>query len=739
MFEIFMYLATWKTKNVPELTGNQMIHLQMGILKLFQTLYAMFPCNFTAYLRNNTKENQTVFATTINPLLETVKMHPMLLASNKDSERQRSWKEMEPHDVFVECSKFSVDDGDRNYENDARGGQEYQNSNYASHTLSAGTNKNVLSPFDPNSALHAILAADRNKVKTQQKMDTIWSPSVTVLATPPPTNAVTHTPTPTPIGIQTIAMGQYQTGASPPEAAIEATPETTPMKDYIKPHRPFPVNSTAARTIWANSSQPSSPLKKEDTTSFRFSESRAIEHMRNFEHEIAVATNSPKLLKLINDRNVSQQLLLDRHHNVKDRVFDIEIPDIEVPDNIEHARNMPPIEHDDSQEDQEVIEINQRQISQSQLTKNNNEHPDDDQEGEKKSRKSLAQCYQNSNMESFDLYRRRAEENHSESDDDVSNRNISKSWPGLKLKMPRNDHKTNNNAHVDNGNVQKDLGAIEETEMCSVAIQTTEQYLTYEHMYVDLLTEELQRKKNSPSIINSTPMSPHNLLDQYIEISTRKIEGFGGGRNDADIQLLTLLLQYERYRREVYAERNRRLLGKCRDSAALKMDNDKLKNSTELLLAELQTMSKNLNKARLEQSAMEQDNFAQCSRLRNEVQAECEKNKRLCQTIETLERNLKEDSEGKKLLTSKLEKAQADIFDLKNLLQQCQLQADVGNQYKDELRRLQAEMALIGEIQMKCKDKMAELNSLQARDADFEILRRSYSDEVHGKSSILFT
>lgn len=747
-----MYLATWKTKNEPELTGNQMIHLQMGILKLFQTLYAMYPCNFIAYLGNNTKENQTVITTTIKPLLETVKMHPMLLISNKDSERQRSWKEMEPHDVVVECSKFSVDDADKCRENDLRGFDGYQAMSISTaHIPVLSGNKNVLSPLDQD-----LLNADRNRAKPQQKLDTIWSPSFAVLATPPPTNAVTHTPTPTPItpvyGIQTISMGHHQyqpTGASPPEAAVEATPETTPMKDYVKPHRPFPTNSSAARTIWANSSQPSSPLKKDDSTSFRFNENPSAAHLRSFEQEFSPGINSPKLLKLINDRNISQQSLHDRHQQPahkdtnSNRVFDIEIQHVietEATVSEQHLRRIPSIETstEESQEDQEVNEITTRHISQShsqQIASDSDQGSDETLiMTDRKPRKSLAQCYQKTNVESFDLYRRRAEDNHSESDDDVSNRNISKSWPGLKLKIPRNENKLKTD-HVGNGNVQKDLGAIEETEMCSVAIQTTEQYppSTYEHMYADLLAEELNRKKNSSSVRIATPMSPHNLLDQYIEISTKKSSATDSvSRTDADIQLLSIWLQYERYRRDVYAERNRRLLGKCRDSAALKMDNDKLKVMTGTLKDELQNMSKNLNKARLEQSIKEQKNFAECTRLRSEVQSEREKNKQLEQRIEALERNVKEELDAKQTITNQLEKAQADIFDLKNLLKQCQQQADVGNQYKEEMHRLQAEMALMGEIQMRCKDKMLDISSAHARDTDMEIIKRSYSNEVHG-------
>lgn len=739
MFDIFMYLAAWRTKNEPELTGKQMIHLQMGILKLFQTLYAMYPCNFTAYLRGNTKENQTVFAATINPLLDTVKMHPMLLASNKDSEKQRSWKEMEPHDVVAECSKFAVDDADNcretDYRNSADAVGQTQVSYSVTHTPVLPPNKSVLSPFNP-------ILTDRNRNKPQHKMDTIWSPSYVVLATPPPTNVVshTHTPTPTPItpvyGIQTIhsTSQQYQpTGASPPEAAVEATPETTPMKEFVKTHRPYPIHSSAARTIW-NTSQPSSPMKKEENASFRF------------ESDLSTGVNSPKLLKLINDRNMSQQLLFDRHHTHKEsnsNQFDIEIQhavETETTTIEQQFGKIPSIETstEESQEDLEVHEITTRHISQSQTAHqvgSDSENGSNETLTDRKQRKTLAQCYQKANVESFDLYRRRRadHDNHSESDEDVCNRNISKSWPGLKLKMPRSENRAK---HANNGNSPADLGAIEEAEMCSVAIQTTEQYPpdTYEHMYAELLADEVQRKKSSPQC-SAMPMSPHNLLDQYIEMSTKKLTD-SSLRAETDTQLLTILLQYERYRRDVYAERNRRLLGKCRDSAALKMDNDKLKVTTETLKVELQTVSQNLNKARLEQSSMEQENFAECTRLRSEVQTEREKNKLLEQKIEALQRSVKEETESNKDLASQLEKAHSEIFDLKNLLKHCQQQVELGNQYKEEVHRLQAEIAVLGDIQMRCRDKMMEISSAQARDHDLELFKRSYSNEMNGKCDL---
>ena len=47
----------------------------------------MFPCNFLSYLRvhysEQHRENYAVFTHTIKPMLNTVKMHPMLVTQTK--------------------------------------------------------------------------------------------------------------------------------------------------------------------------------------------------------------------------------------------------------------------------------------------------------------------------------------------------------------------------------------------------------------------------------------------------------------------------------------------------------------------------------------------------------------------------------------------------------------------------------------------------------------------------------
>jgi len=70
----------------------------------------------------------------------------------------------------------------------------------------------------------------------------------------------------------------HQIGTSPPEAAVEATPETTPVKDPRLYHnRPSPINPSVVRSLSQLGtpasptrplSQPSSPMKK-DSSPFR--------------------------------------------------------------------------------------------------------------------------------------------------------------------------------------------------------------------------------------------------------------------------------------------------------------------------------------------------------------------------------------------------------------------------------------------------------------------------------------
>lgn len=68
--------------------------LQIGLCSLFHRLYALYPCNFISYLKQQysiQRESQReaelkTFTHTIRPMLESVRMHPLLVTASKDAE-----------------------------------------------------------------------------------------------------------------------------------------------------------------------------------------------------------------------------------------------------------------------------------------------------------------------------------------------------------------------------------------------------------------------------------------------------------------------------------------------------------------------------------------------------------------------------------------------------------------------------------------------------------------------------
>lgn len=225
LFTIFLFLSNWKATNNPELIGNQPVYLQFGIERLFQRLYGMYPCNFMGYLRDHANE-KTIKV--IDPLIKNTRVHPMLFFSDPELEKsQARWKEMEPHDIVQECEKYALDNSIRMQECD----QEHYETPWYGQAVHIAHNQILASDrlkhtFAPIATTET--TSTKQKLKNSNKWDNIWSPSSAVLATPPPTNTMAITQTPTPnmsqnYNIQSIpGSGQYSSsGASPPEAAVE--------------------------------------------------------------------------------------------------------------------------------------------------------------------------------------------------------------------------------------------------------------------------------------------------------------------------------------------------------------------------------------------------------------------------------------------------------------------------------------------------------------------------------------
>lgn len=185
--------------------------LQVGLYSLFHRLYALYPCNFIAYLRvQYTQRDQlATFTHTIRPMLESVRMHPLLVTASKDHETNAArWKKMEHHDVVAECGRFAID----------RSREEVlgPSNNRATPVLD---NPCTYTPVTGSVGLSATGASNGDE-------ETFWSPSMAVPPqSPPPLQTSSHETRSTP-----STPNNNRSNSSPPEAAVEATPETTPVK-----------------------------------------------------------------------------------------------------------------------------------------------------------------------------------------------------------------------------------------------------------------------------------------------------------------------------------------------------------------------------------------------------------------------------------------------------------------------------------------------------------------------------
>ncbi|XP_022620476.1 hamartin-like [Seriola dumerili] len=111
-FDVFGRLASWSYRNPGHVPVLHLVHLHAGVYSLFHRLYGMFPCNFISYLRlhYSMKENLDTFQEVVKPMLEHVRVHPELVTGTQDYELDPSrWRCYEVHDIVIECSRVSLD------------------------------------------------------------------------------------------------------------------------------------------------------------------------------------------------------------------------------------------------------------------------------------------------------------------------------------------------------------------------------------------------------------------------------------------------------------------------------------------------------------------------------------------------------------------------------------------------------------------------------------------------------
>lgn len=786
LLEIFNYLAVRITNgtNIPE---GQLVQLQYNFCTLFKRLYGMFPCNFIEFIKSeyvfgkdpNKKE---VFTNVIVPMLENLRLHPYLLTASKHNELTANrWKKMEPHDVVMECARYAIE-SDRNGGNGAGG----RNSlDYSSNMLSSIQTADFFNCSQSAVDFRSATIASANTI--ENKFESLWSPSHVILA------QATPTPTPTPLpnnySIPTLSSHQQMgtEGTSPPEAAVEATPETTPMKPYeFTKNRPYPVASSAARAIFPkNGSQPSSPMKKGD---FKYpSANTAAVDLE--------ASANQKLMLLVNDRAHTELPPLRINLNTS--------PSVPVVHSgggspISFGKAAPDYTGDCSKEDQEVNEI-----TNSQLNGNQNEEIHEEEEDLVENRLPLVNpgLFQQANLrrrvKRVRIYSHCLGDSYSAgtSPADVSymtrfrsNNRMQRfnSCPNLKdinneieitsSRSKNGDLNGNSSSPSDEAlstashfkkytkkdkkslfkEIRENLNSkLLEVQKSDSATQTIGMWpQAYEIMFFDLFSEENQNQpvQNNSSVttmithtstttttttvtkqqqnlgpVDIASVTPSDIVEHYIQAALKRKSS-----NDMkdNVELLGMALQYEKYRREIHAERNRRLLPKCRQIRQLEQSNITLSEQVKRLTEEIAEHNRVSSEMRL-RFLKELEEIKKEKTKQNDLwKKDRDINQVLKRERNSLQYQLEEEVNKKKQLSDQIQLLDKQIFDLKNDLDKANQEAEIGRQCKEELNRMQCEMILLNEAKIKCAQKLSDTDSMRAREQEFEYEMDHYVAET---------
>ncbi|KAL0280269.1 UNVERIFIED_CONTAM: hypothetical protein PYX00_001611 [Menopon gallinae] len=710
---------------------------------------------------------------------------------------------MEHHDVVVECAK-----------------------------LSAACKDESITPCIPafrprsESELQRCLEKapnlhDPNVQQNTTDLKDFWSPSIHCSASTPPLQtpeasgrtSIPHTPI-----TQTYVISKFsnQEGTSPPEAAIEATPETTPVKDtrhYVSP-RPPPVNSTVARALnnftgsrsrsstssTPSQSQPSSPMKKE-ISPFRFPEGHSPLDPNSETSSTEKRKESifvQRINSIFQDRLnvVAETQFPDKNSLSLRSPAKLNIPEVGDPSKDSNCFKF----DESSQEDQEVLEISRlgEQLRIDSSTPTNyvptyrqcdsvlqDFHPPHEEELEDcqqdigspcnsgglhmpNSRSMLnfqqsvhrlryySQCGSDSQCNQVD------ETNLSLSEPKASMFASSlqvrraHSCPEIKKDRPSFSGGENLDESLEIDYEKKITNGDESKRPVGVSASTQTQaddtcatVYPYEHLFLGVFPPFEQQGSASNSGTNR--YSPTTTLNNYIEIAA----GLYGDRNQSrnnknstiqnlenelktvkdQLVLSHLQLKFERQRREVHAERNRRLLGKSRNNRWLEDHNYALRDQLALLEKDIDSINKDLERNKTESRQNElklqervkqwQDKYAASEIENRELKAENER--LICELTQA-----KQDAAAS---LKEFQQVQASLFSVGNELKEATAQASLGEQLKAQIEYLQKELILMGEMQQKYRERIHQL-TMQSEESH-SISTKYYNEEVKNLNDLV--
>ncbi|GJQ87097.1 putative hamartin protein [Trypoxylus dichotomus] len=778
VFDIFGHLAGWNCHETDVMHEEQMTHMQVALYALFLRLYGMYPCNFLAYLREEYRKKNLhpIFLHTIKPMLDTVKMNPHLVTTSKTIETSTErWKKFGAHDIIVECERFSLDLPDR-----------------CSHEQCFIP---TCRPKSTTSILNSENSTQLQSLKTFTSNVVIndgdfFSPSMILHPATPPVNEKSL-PTPIPFAqlpgnVQTTLISSVtqisQESSSPPEAAIEATPETTPVRDNRMNVRIPPPNSTiakahtfAVRAKPLNSghntpinSQPSSPMRKE-VSPFNFQDVGRHTAFGNVKRSEAAS----RLQKLIQDRS--------QMGDTSTRSSFMMVPTSPsrnlTSEMVVSGSPMQRLDSPLSQEDEEVSQIVRQgesihcqEIRQCDSVlheiegfRGNEDDVDNcEQEHGSPCTEGGLHMPNSVSMNNITLRLRRLRFHSQCADDTEKFERSTGSSPGNAISFPNNisvrrayscpemkkspiiSGKDNINAKalletdedgsgdaqdsrpITNGIDPVPGGSRKKREKATVSLRTTETQtenlvpMPYDHLFLSIFPS-LESNESATLIRKqekSYCTSIYEISDNYIGLSVNTTERELVNYLKNQIEMLKLQLQFEKHRREMHAMKNRRLLADARNTRALEEHKDALTDTVRMIQTDIDNLKKKLEMLNKEKESKEKEATENAKFRDQQYKILQTENRRLKSENEEYRKELDNLRGQTEKLHSQWQNSESNLLNAIAEVKIAKEQADAGERGRMELEHVNKELLLLGELQLKYQERLNDLASAKRGDIE---------------------
>ena len=314
--------------------------------------------------------------------------------------------------------------------------------------------------------------------------------------------------------------------------------------------------------------------------------------------------------------------------------------------------------------------------------------------------------------------------------------------PGL---MTVDESIAGNPAVLEGNGVAEGSSSIPAARGTSVASQTEDLWppTPYEHLFFSVLPPSLLLPP--PTIpaesVSPRPVAPTELLDRYIDAAFRNHErqvalhSQGKFNVSEDVTLLkgqVLLLQsqlqFERHRREVHAERNRRLLSKAKNLRFLEEEVHTLRLQLVQAQNEMTALRRDADSLRRARNAAEADRSNTVRQLEVKMRQNLQEISESTSARSHLEEQLSKVKEENRQLRRMSDQLQAVLFDAEAEMAELKRRANDSRRYQQELKDAQYHLIAAKETANALQQQLMQPSGAQSK-FEVEELTRAFKGE----------